>query len=62
MNAVDVLFAPVDAGRTRVLRIVGPFAPRLLADRERRVGVYALVAVATAFLATSFNPEPWRSS
>jgi hypothetical protein len=56
MSAVDAIAAPLDAGRARVLRVLGPIAPRLLADRERRVGLTALVAVATAFLTTCVAP------
>lgn len=48
--------ATIDAIRGRTLRAVGPLAPSLLRDRERRVMVYGLVAIATAFALTFAAP------
>ncbi len=56
MTAVRRFLGPLDAGRSFALRRLGPIAPRLLADREARVGVYGVFAVATAFLSTCFAP------
>lgn len=48
--------AAIDEIRGRTLRLVGPIAPRLLRDRERRVAVYGLVAIALAFAMTFAAP------
>jgi hypothetical protein len=48
MSAAEAILAPLDAGRAHVLCFFGPIAPRLLADRELRLGVYGVFAVATA--------------
>jgi len=48
--------AVIDALRARALRILGPFAPELLRDRERRVATYGLVAIALAFAMTFAAP------
>ena len=48
--------ATLDAIRGRTLRVVGPFAPRILRDRERRVVLYGLVAIASAFALTFAAP------
>lgn len=48
--------ATLDALRGWTLRAVGPLAPSLLRDREHRVTVYGLVAIATAFALTFAVP------
>ncbi|MBX3264869.1 MAG: hypothetical protein KF782_34675 [Labilithrix sp.] len=48
--------ATIDALRGRTLRLVGPLAPRLLRDRERRVAAYGLVAIALALALTYAAP------
>ncbi len=59
MNLGGVLQRPIatiDAIRGRTLGLVGPIAPRLLRDRERRVALYGLVAIASAFALTFAAP------
>ena len=48
--------ATMDAIRGRTLRVVGPLAPSLLRDRDRRVAAYGLVAIALALVLTLAAP------
>lgn len=56
MSPAQGILAPLDAGRSWLLRIVGPVAAPLFADREARVGVSAAFAVASAFVLTCAAP------
>ncbi len=55
-GALQRPIAAIDALRGRTLRIVGPLAPGLLRDREVRVTVYGLVAIAAALALTVLAP------
>lgn len=52
MNAL----AGLDAVRARALGVVGPLAPSLLRDRERRIAVFGLVAIGSALALTRLVP------
>ena len=53
---IPAVLAPIDAVRSAVLRRVGRMAPRLLARREERVGLYGVLTVAAALLFICVGP------
>lgn len=56
MSAVEALLAPADAVRTKVYRLLAPWAGPLFADRSRRVAWFGAVQVVFAFLLTLAAP------
>jgi len=56
VNAVETLLAPADALRTRLYRLVAPWAGPLFADRDRRVAWIGVGSVGLSFLLTLTVP------
>src|SRR5262245_32161342 len=55
-HAIETALAPADALRRAALRRLGPRLRPLIADRERRVAVTAVVAILVALLGASLFP------
>lgn len=55
MSAAEAALTPLDAGPARA-PLFRAIAPRLPADRELRVGVYGVLAVATVFAIACLAP------
>jgi hypothetical protein len=61
MNAtrpLETLLAPIDLGRSAVLRLVGPRVAGWIRDRDARVAAIGVFAVAVAFVLTVCAPLP----
>jgi hypothetical protein len=59
MNAtrpIEAILAPIDVGRSAVLRLVGPRVARWMRDRDARVAVIGVFAVIVAFALTVCAP------